>query len=120
MEAFMKSRTIAAIAAPFILTIAQAQAGDYPAQDTNVCLYTYQIDRTDVPDERTILFHMKDGKVWTSNLPRRCPGLRFYGFSYVVRGNDQICGNLDSIRVLKTGSVCQLGPFVAEAADKPD
>lgn len=120
MEAFVKRTIIAAIAAPFILTAIPALAGEYSVPDKNVCLYTYQIDRTDVPDERTILFHMKDGKVWTSNLPRRCPGLRFYGFSYVVRGTDQICGDMDSISVLKTGSVCQLGPFVAEAADKPD
>jgi hypothetical protein len=39
-----------------------------------------------------------------------CPGLRFDGFSYVVRA-DEICDDLQSIRVLRTHSVCLLGAF---------
>jgi hypothetical protein len=104
---------MAAALALFLIMPAAQAAEESDAGKT--CLWTYQIDYTDVPDERTIVFHMKGGEVWTSKLPRRCPGIRFHGFSYVVRGNDQLCGGLDSIRVLKTGSVCQLGPFERNA-----
>ncbi len=108
----MKSTLIAAIVFPVIVFVSSVQAAGYSQPQSNVCLYTYLIDRTDVPDEGTIVFHMKDGKTWTNKLSGACPGLRFHGFSYIVRGNNEICGNLQSIRVLETGSVCALGPFV--------
>lgn len=115
----MKPTTVAVITALFILFVSPLQATGYSQPQTNVCLYTYLIDRTDIPDESTIVFHMKDRKIWTNKLPRRCPGLRFHGFSYVVRGNNEICGNLQSIRVLETGNVCLLGPFVPGETKPP-
>jgi hypothetical protein len=119
MEIAMKLRTVAVIAALFVPVVTPLQAADYSQPQTNVCLYTYLIDNTETPDESTIVFHMKDGKSWTNKLPRRCPGLRFHGFSYVVRGNNEICGNLQSIRVLQTGNVCLLGPFTPSETKPP-
>jgi len=85
--------------------IAQPAAG-------NTCIRTTLIDHTKTPDDRTILFTMKNGAVYQSTLPARCPELTFNGFSYVATPPDQICGNLQSIRVIRTGSVCLLGPLV--------
>lgn len=69
------------------------------------------IKDTKVTDDRTILFKMYDGSVWKNTLVGACPELRFNGFSYVATPPDQICGNLQSIRVIHSGSVCLLGPF---------
>ncbi len=82
-----------------------------PALASNVCIRSIEIDHTSVPDANTILFHMKGGKVWKTTLMSACPGLKFHGFIYDASPNGQICGNLQTIRVLTTGSVCALGPF---------
>ncbi|HEY1630386.1 MAG TPA: hypothetical protein VGF56_03685 [Rhizomicrobium sp.] len=82
-----------------------------PALADNVCIRSRDIDRTSVPDDRTVLFHMKGGKVWKSAMMAPCAGLRFHGFVYDASPNGDICGNLQTIRVITTGSVCALGPF---------
>lgn len=119
MEVCVKLVIIAVFGALFMLSVSPVQAASDSQPQTSVCLYTYLINDTETPDESTIIFHMKDGKSWTNKLPRRCPGLRFHGFSYVVRGNNEICGNLQSIRVLETGNVCLLGPFVPSETNPP-
>lgn len=91
-----------------------ATARAQPAAETgqrNICLYTWQIDHTTVPDSRTILFHMQGGKIWKNTLLNDCTGLKFYGFVYEPSPPNQICGNMQTIRVLRTGAVCLLGPF---------
>jgi hypothetical protein len=123
----MKPVLLGAIVAPLAIGAAWAQgiAPATPAPQT-ICLDTYRIDHTDVPDESTIVFHMRGGKTWVNKLPVRCSGLRFHGFSYVVRGPNEICGNLQSIRVLETGNYCLLGPFTpapeesSPQSDTPD
>lgn len=112
----MKAILIAIIGA--VLGATAANADDAPArtapstaQTRNICLWTYQIDHTSVPDENTIVFHMKSGETWVNKLVSQCSGLKFNGFSYDVRGPSEICGNEQSIRVLRTGAVCLLGPF---------
>jgi hypothetical protein len=82
-----------------------------PALADNVCLPSRNIDHTSVPDAHTILFHMKGGKVWKNTLMNACPGIRFHGFIYDASPSGEICGNLQTIRVITTGSVCALGPF---------
>jgi hypothetical protein len=94
------------------LCAAPACAQPAPA---NVCLQTIDIDRTSVPDAHTILFHMKDGRIWRNALVGACPELQFNGFEYVSQPDDEICGNLQSIRVLRSGAVCLLGPFTPYA-----
>ena len=86
-----------------------------PAEAGPVCLKTYLIDRTKVVDAKTIDFRMRDGTVYRNLLRTSCPGLRFDGFSYVVHA-DEICDNLQSIRVLRSHSVCLLGAFTKLAS----
>jgi hypothetical protein len=98
-------------AIPAAAALAQPMPAPSPS---NVCLRTIDIDHTSVPDTRTILFHMKDGQIWKNALVGDCPDLKFDGFEYVVRFSDEICGNLQSIRVLRSGAVCLLGPFTPQ------
>jgi hypothetical protein len=97
------SRTLAAFAVVAGLVVA-------PASASPICLKTYLIDRTNVVDPTTIDFRMRDGTIYRNRLLTSCPGLRFDGFSYVVT-TDEVCDNLQSIRVLRTHSVCLLGAF---------
>lgn len=87
-----------------------AQAADTTPVSTPVCLRANEIKNTNSPDPRTILFHMVDGKVWKNTLMNDCNGLQFNGFSYTA-ANDQVCGNMQSIRANQNGNICMLGPF---------
>jgi hypothetical protein len=95
-----------------VAAVAAGLAGAARA-DTGVpkCLRTIDIRNTTTPDDRTILFHMNNGKVYRNDLRNACSGLSFNGFSYDVTPPDQICGNQQIIRVLRTHSVCALGAF---------
>jgi hypothetical protein len=90
---------------------------DTPAAPTGtmaaapICLPTYLIDHTHPVDDSTLLFTMRDGKVWKNTLLDPCVGLKIeQGFTYEV-ANDKICSNLQTIRVLRFGSICRLGDF---------
>lgn len=75
------------------------------------CLQLHTIDRTEVVDDYTILFHLKDNKTYVSRLPFRCHGLKFErGFAYST-SIPQICGNVDFITVVRRGTTCPLGTF---------
>jgi hypothetical protein len=76
----------------------------------NVCLKTSMIDTTKVIDSRTLDFRMRDGTVWRNALVNQCPSLKFYGFVYSTN-YPEICGNMQSIRVLRSREVCMLGTF---------
>lgn len=104
----MKSLLIAALTIG-LASVAQAQ--DTSASHGSICLRTMDISNTTTPNDKTILFHMRGGKVWRNDLRGTCSGLRFYGFAYTATPPGEICGNLQIIRVLKTHSVCSLGPF---------
>ncbi len=96
------------------LTVAAIAAGvAVPAAAAPVCLTSYLIDHTSVQkDSKTILFYMKDGKVFANTLLSACPGLQFHGYELGIRGgNETICSNQQSIRVLVTNEVCQMGAF---------
>jgi hypothetical protein len=83
-----------------------AQAAD-PALDQsgNLCLQGYLIGHTDIPDDSTILFVMKDGTMWKNTLQYPCFGLKFqHTFKYATP-TDQICANKQTIRVLTQGQI---------------
>ncbi|HEY8949620.1 MAG TPA: hypothetical protein VIM56_12105 [Rhizomicrobium sp.] len=103
----MKTLLIAAAMAAGITSMAQAQ-DTAPAPK---CLRTIDIQNTTTPDDKTILFHMNNGKVYRSDLRNTCNGLRFNGFAYDVTPPNEICGNLQIIHVLRTHAVCSLGAF---------
>ena len=94
-----------------LLTAAAVQAQPVSSAGGATCLRGVDIRDTRTPDDKTIVFHMNDGTVWRNDLRNSCPQLNFNGFGYVVTPPDQICGNLQSIRVLQTGQICQLGAF---------
>ena len=80
-----------------------------------VCIRSLDIDHTKTPNNRTILFFMKDGNIWSTTLKSDCPELRFNGFEYGVTPPDNICANAQTIRVLKSGAVCEIGSLVPAA-----
>ena len=81
------------------------------------CIDLIRIDRSEVLDDQTILFHMKGGKIWRNRLPYRCPQLGFEkAFSHRTSIN-RLC-SVDTITVLNTtarmpGATCGLGEFEA-------
>ena len=104
--------TIVAAAAALSLGFANAALAGFGATTGghSVCLWTRQIDHTHVVDRNTVLFYMKDGKVWRNDLKSPCMGLLLHGFSF-TSASDEICSNAVGIRVIQTGEVCALGPF---------
>lgn len=107
MKKLASLAAILAIGSAAIATPAVAEGA------TPICLKTNWIDRTTVVNERKILFRMKDGKVYSSELKQPCLGLRFNGFVYTTSFME-VCGGSQSIRVLNSGQVCTLGNFVPE------
>lgn len=81
------------------------------------CILANRIDRTEVIDERTVLFYMRGRDIYRNQLTQNCPRLvREKRFSYDVRTN-QLC-NVDFITVLeywgtslRPGPSCGLGMF---------
>lgn len=113
----MRTKLIAATLAGAWLvggTVAMAQNGAGTTTGGGTCLWTWQIDHTHYVAPRTVMFYMKDGRIWQNTLKGPCPGLAFHGFSYVLH-TDQICSNEVGIRVLQTGEVCSLGAFSPSA-----
>ena len=78
----------------------------------SACLDSYRIDHTEVPDDGQILFYMRDRSVYQSRIQGGCPGLSIdtRGFTYEpIPGNDEICGNLLTVRLNTTHAVCLVG-----------
>jgi hypothetical protein len=85
--------------------------GQVAAAQNSICLKTYMIDHTRIPDDKTILFAMKDGSMWQNSLPFSCPGLSFEGGFAYTASFDEVCSNAQAIRVLRQNSQCMLGAF---------
>jgi hypothetical protein len=76
-----------------------------------------RIDSTRVLDDQTILFYLRDDRVYRNYLPRKCPGLSQQNrFSYESH-TGQLC-NVDAVTVLEQwagrlepGFTCRLGAF---------
>lgn len=87
--------------------------GPPPARHHPVCLNAGDIDHYSYPDDQTILFHMKGGKVriWKNDLKQRCAGLKFEaGIALEIRGGS-ICENMQVVYVLRRWTPCFLGKF---------
>jgi opacity protein-like surface antigen len=91
--------------------VSAAQAQDAAPATPPKCLRTTDIQNTTTPNDKTILFHMNNGKVWRSDLRGGCSGLTFNGFRYDLTPPNEICGNQQIIHVLRTHAVCALGAF---------
>lgn len=92
---------------------ALAQGSAAPAR--HVCLFARNIEHTEAKEDKVLLFHMRNGDVWRNDLKTPCFGLKTYGYSERLFG-DQVCANAQTIHVLRTGSACQLGDFTLEHA----
>jgi len=83
------------------------------AEGKSVCFPAYQIDHTSIPNDQTILFHMRGHKTYQANLINNCVGLKInsHGFTYTATdpGSDEICSNLLTIRLNDTGQTCLVG-----------
>ena len=83
-----------------------------PAWAANMCLRTEDIRSTSSKDGKTLVFKMRDGRTLVNHLQGVCPDLKFNGFDWVVRGGiEEVCENIQSLRVLQSGQVCVLGKF---------
>jgi hypothetical protein len=77
-----------------------------------VCLSEQDIvSTTPSNDGRQLTFKMRDGRVLVNHLKGICSDLRFNGFVWVLRGNNDICENMQTLRVLQSGQTCILGKF---------
>jgi hypothetical protein len=103
----------AALAAGVAVALASAtmpvQAQSGAAQ--GVCLDPQQIRSTQIKDNRTILFQMRNGDVWTNTLVAECPGLKSgQSISQMVTTN-RICAFRQSFSSNFSGAMCRLGAF---------
>ena len=110
---------IASLAGAALLLASSAAVGvQAPASSPGtVCLNVRNIQRTEVQDDRTILFHMRDGKVWQNRLRQVCPMLKTSPWTQVLH-SDQVCANQQFIHVAQTGDTCALGDFTPLAAQR--
>ena len=82
-----------------------------------VCLNVRDIQRTEIPDDKTIIFHMRDGKVWRNTLRTVCPMLKISPYTQKLNG-DFVCSNQQFIHVALTGDDCALGDFSPAPAER--
>jgi hypothetical protein len=81
------------------------------------CVATTAIDRTQILDDQTILFHMRGKRVFRNYLPKKCPGLKREGRFMYQTTHAQLC-DVDMVTVLEEwggrftpGFTCKLGDF---------
>jgi hypothetical protein len=118
MKAIAIGAAIAALCiSPLLIGTAGAQTMQSPTPSGKICLnldWPQAVDHTKTVDASTVLFYMKDGKVWQNNLKSPCPGLILHGFTYTAQ-QGELCAN-GPINVIETHEACSLGPFSPYAA----
>ena len=110
----MKSLAVLAAAATALVasaTLAQTPEMAPPPAAAPLCLHSQDIDHTKAPDDHTVLIYMRGGKIWQSKLRGLCPQISFNGFSYDATPPDDLCPNVQIIRVIRTGTMCSMGPL---------
>lgn len=105
-----RSFSMLTLAAGLILAIALPAVAQPPAPG-KLCLNNKDVLSTRSDDGKTMVFRMRDGRTYINHMHGACPGLKFNGFVWVLRGIDQICENQQTLRVLKSGETCMLGKF---------
>ena len=112
------ARLLALSALPLLIGNAVHAEDDADADefsDAELCISLTRLDRTDIIDDRNILFHMRGDEIYLNQLPHRCSGLRMAdGFSY-RRTINRLC-KIDLISPLPRGGFgggisCGLGKF---------
>ncbi len=111
----LTAATLSLLALPLTPAIAQDEEPEFDGGRN--CIQLRMVRRTEVVDDRNILFYMPGSRVYHNILPRQCGGLKRQDrFSYVTHSGS-LC-NTDTIRVLyddglglREGNHCQLGLF---------
>jgi hypothetical protein len=102
-----------------IATLALIIAAASPAA-AKICVQSRDILSTDSKDGKLMTFKMRDGSVLVNHLQGICSDLKFEGFTWVLRGNDDICENQQTLKVIRSGQTCLLGKFdVVKAKPAP-
>jgi hypothetical protein len=97
-----------------VFALAAILASTVPAladQDRSICLRTEDVDHTQVLNDHQILFYMHGKKVWLNTLQARCITLPNQDGFVWSSAFPEFCGGAETIRVVRTGEVCQLGQF---------
>jgi len=110
--------SIALSVAPLASALPQDTSGDELR-----CISLRRIDRTEVIDDRHIVFRLRGGDIYLNQLSRSCPRLDLERrFSYRT-STSQLC-SIDSITVIENsafglidGASCGLGMFTPIAED---
>lgn len=93
----------------FLISLGLAVAVISPAQA--LCVNERDVLSAQSKDGKNLVFRLRDGRTLVNHLQGRCSDLKFNGFVWVLRGNNDICENVQSLRVLQSGQVCVLGAF---------
>jgi hypothetical protein len=104
------------ISAAMLLLVATAPIQLHAAAPpgAGVCLNLRDIERTEIPNDRSILFYMRDGKVWRNDLRTACPMLKVSPYTEKLT-SDLVCANQQFIHLTMTGDDCALGDFTQVA-----
>ena len=93
-----------------IATLALTIAAASPAA-AKMCVQSRDILSTDSKDGKLMTFKMRDGSVLVNHLKGICSDLRYEGFVWELRGNDDVCENQQTLKVIRSGQTCLLGKF---------
>jgi hypothetical protein len=93
------------------LLIGSLALGAAGSASASSCLKLRDIRDTVSNDGKTLVVTLNNGKVYNNRLQGVCSELKFQGFSWVTH-NDEVCDNENTLRVLDSGQMCQLGVFV--------
>lgn len=106
----------------FLYAAVLLAAGAAPAYAANICISTRDIVSSQPQnDGKAILFKMRNGAEWRNDLKGACPDLIFDGFVWTLRdGDETVCENMQSLRVLRSGQICVLGKFTQVTPAKPN
>ncbi len=107
-----------------LLPFASALAEKVPEEGGERCVNMRTVSRTEIIDDPSILFYMRNGVIYRNYLPRRCSGLaREERFSYSTTVS-RLC-DMDTITVLynhgvglSSGPSCGLGKFYPISKDE--
>ena len=96
---------------------AAQEGGSGDANEVRNCVDLMRIDRTEIVDNDTILFYMRNGDVYRNDLQHQCPALGFEERFMYRTALTQLC-DIDVITVLNDvgfgfmpGASCGLGKF---------
>lgn len=105
----------ASLAATIVGTLALSAA---PALAATTCIDTRNIREShQVENGKALIFTMRNGTVYRNNLKGACPDLVFNGYVWVIRNPDNtVCDNEETIKVLRSGEICQIGTFDKQPA----